>query len=326
VPNSKHPSVSVIIPTYNRAGLVTRAIDSVLAQTYPHFEVIVVDDGSTDNTREVLNEGYGDRIRYVHQTNKGSAAARNAGIAASSCDLVAFLDSDDYWLPRKLEVQVPLMANEGVVLSFTNWWDGKDSSGRDYFSQIGLSFGSDPTILDCPLRTLVRKGGSGVLTSVTLCRKSIIRRVGGFDERMGIYEDTRMWLRLSFEGKFAVTSEALVVWVVEAPGGRLTQPENLSYQREAARHSFEVFIEAYARTGDCPADVQRALRHLIAYSLVSQSKCYAIDRNYRMARRKALESFVFFPKGESLLKALAGLFFPRAFRLLARRRRDREES
>jgi glycosyltransferase involved in cell wall biosynthesis len=318
--------VSVIIPTYNRVASVTRAIDSVLDQTYKNHEIIVVDDGSTDNTRKVLNERYGDRIRYVHQTNKGSAAARNVGIAASSYDFVAFLDSDDYWLPRKLEVQVPLMANEGVVLSFTNWWYGKDSSGRDYFSQIGLSFGSDPTILDCPVRALVRKGGSGVNTSVSLCRKSIIRRVGGFDERMRIYEDTRMWLRLSFEGKFAVTSEPLAVWVMGAPGGHLTQPENPSYQRDAARHSFEVFMEAYARAGDCPADVQRALRHLIAYSLVSQSKCYAIDRNYQMARRKALESFVFFPKGESLLKALAGLFFPQAFLMLARGSRDREES
>lgn len=320
--------VSVIIPTYNRVASVTRAIDSVLDQTYKNHEIIVVDDGSTDATAKVLQQKYSDRIHYIYQANAGAAAARNTGIRASRHELIAFLDSDDYWLPRKLEVQVPLMANEGVVLSFSNWWYGKDSSGRDYFSQIGLSFGSDPSILDCPVRTLVRKGGSGVLTSATLCRKSIIRRVGGFDERMRIYEDTRMWLRLSFEGKFAVTSEPLAVWVVGAPGGRLTQPENHSYEREAARHGFEVFMEAYARAGDCPADVRRGLRHLIAYSLVSQSKCYAIDRSYRMARRKALESFVFFPKGGSLLKALAGLFFPQVFLMLARRRgsRDREES
>ena len=136
--NDVNVPISVVIPSYNRVGTVTRAIDSVLAQTYPHFEIIVVDDGSTDNTSDMLNERYRDRVRLVRQPNMGPAAARNAGVAAARYDLVAFLDSDDYWLPRKLEVQVPLMADEAVVLSFTNWWYGKDSSGQDYFSKIGL--------------------------------------------------------------------------------------------------------------------------------------------------------------------------------------------
>jgi glycosyltransferase involved in cell wall biosynthesis len=318
--------ISVIIPTYDRAGPVTRAIDSVLAQTYSNFEIIVVDDGSTDNTRDVLNERYGDRIRYVYQTNKGPAVARNAGIAASSYDLVAFLDSDDYWLPRKLEVQVPLMANEGVVLSFTNWWHGKDSSGRDYFSQIGLSFGSDPAIIDCPLGIMARRRGSGVLTSVTLCRKSAIRRLGGFDEYLKIYEDTRMWLRLAMEGKFAVSSEPLAVWVTTAPSGRLTQPENPHYQREAARLGFEMFMDVYARADDCPADVRSAMRDTLTAFLVRQSRYFAVDRNYRMARRKAFKSLALVPTGDIAVKALVGLLFPQAFRLLAKWRRDREES
>src|SRR4030042_6692376 len=135
-----------------------------------------------------------------------------------------------------------------------------------------------------------------------------------------------MWLRLSLEGKFAITSEALAVGVVPAPNGRLTQPENPSYQREAAKRIFEVFVEAYARAGDFPADVQKAIRGFITFSLASQSKYYALDRRYRIARRRALECLVFFPKGKVLLKTLVGLFFPRAFLMFARGPRDSEES
>jgi len=320
--------VSVVIPTYNRAAIVTRAIDSVLVQTYPHFEIIVVDDGSTDNTSEVLNERYGGRVRLVRQSNMGVAAARNAGVAAARYDLVAFLDSDDYWLPRKLEVQVPLMADEAVVLSFTNWWRGKDSSGQDYFSKVGLSFESEPSVIDCPLRIMARMHGTGVHLSVCLCRKSAIRRVGGFDERMKIYEDTRILWRLSLEGKFAVTSEPLAVWVDVDTNqeSRLSRPGDYLYRREAAKRTFEVFVETYARAGDFPLDVQKAIRDFMAYSLANQSKFYALDKRYRMARRRALECLVFFPKGKVLLKSLVGLFVPWAFVMFAKGPRDSEES
>ena len=97
--------VSVIIPTYNRAEYVTHAIDSVLAQTYTDYEIIVVDDGSADNTKDVLLP-YMDRIRYIYQENAGLSAARNTGIKAAKGDWIAFLDSDDEWLPGKLAVQM----------------------------------------------------------------------------------------------------------------------------------------------------------------------------------------------------------------------------
>ncbi|MGC8603005.1 MAG: glycosyltransferase family 2 protein, partial [Desulfomonilaceae bacterium] len=106
--------VSVIIPTYNRAHLIERAVNSVLEQTYDKLEIIVVDDGSTDNTGNVLSQLQdGDsRVRYIrHETNKGSQSARNTGIRNARGDYVAFLDSDDEWLPYKLEKQIPLFQN-----------------------------------------------------------------------------------------------------------------------------------------------------------------------------------------------------------------------
>src|SRR6478672_2666674 len=98
--------VSVIMPVYNGAAFVSRAIDSVLRQTVRDLELIVVDDGSTDDTREVVTAITDSRLRYIHQQNRGPSVARNNGIRAASAEWIAFLDSDDYWLPTKLEAQL----------------------------------------------------------------------------------------------------------------------------------------------------------------------------------------------------------------------------
>lgn len=112
---SKLPTVSVIIPTYNRAHLVTRAICSVLAQTFQDFEILVVDDCSTDNTENVVNSYDDPRVRFMaHEVNRGGSAARNTGIRAASGEYLAFLDSDDEWLPEKLEKQLELFKATGL--------------------------------------------------------------------------------------------------------------------------------------------------------------------------------------------------------------------
>ncbi len=101
----KNPLISVIIPTYNRGWIIKEAIDSVLAQDYVNYELIVVDDGSTDNTHDILNS-YQNNFLILRQNNKGVSSARNRGLAAASGHFVAFLDSDDIWLPQKLSQQV----------------------------------------------------------------------------------------------------------------------------------------------------------------------------------------------------------------------------
>jgi glycosyltransferase involved in cell wall biosynthesis len=115
------PTVSVIIPTYNSAALVTAAVQSALAQTLPPAEVIVVDDGSIDDTRQRLSTY---RARYLHQLNQGVAAARNHGLREASGDFIAFLDADDVWHPRKLELQIAaIAANPDLVLLGTSVFD-----------------------------------------------------------------------------------------------------------------------------------------------------------------------------------------------------------
>ena len=98
-------TVSIVIPTFNRRNYITIALDSVLAQTYTNYEIIIIDDGSSDNTKEVLTP-YWDKIRYFYQDNRGIPATRNRGIREAKGDYIAFLDSDDYWLPEKLERQI----------------------------------------------------------------------------------------------------------------------------------------------------------------------------------------------------------------------------
>jgi glycosyltransferase involved in cell wall biosynthesis len=323
--------VSVIIPTYNRAEYVTQAIDSVLAQSYTHYELIVVDDGSTDDTRDILQTRYSGRIRYLYQRNKGPSAARNSGIRAARYDLLAFLDSDDLWFPQKLEIQVPLMADEGIVLSYTNSIENEGASyeeclkvvgGQDRFSQIGVYFGEEPSIVNCPLDLLLRKGGSGIFTPFVMCRREAVERVGGFDERMDIAEDIRLWLRLAFEGRFVVTSRPLGCRRWPGSGKQLTDPDRISYYKNSANLRTEIFMECYARAIDQPPGVQRRLRQFIADSLAGQAKHSALEGNYSVARRRAFECLAFSPRGKTIAKALVGWLLPQLFSIHAKHRNE----
>ena len=116
------PEISVIIPTFNYGKYIERAIDSILTQTYQDFEIIVVDDGSTDNTKEIIRSKKSDKIRYFYQENKGAPAARNKGIVESKGKYIAFLDADDEWLPTKLEKQVDKFQKSSNKVALIYGW------------------------------------------------------------------------------------------------------------------------------------------------------------------------------------------------------------
>jgi glycosyltransferase involved in cell wall biosynthesis len=206
------PVVSVIIPTFNRAGVVNRAIDSVLGQTYRPVEVVVVDDGSTDGTPEVL-KSYGDAIASVVQDNAGPAAARNRGIRESRGDLVAFLDSDDLWLAAKLERQVDLLQRAGakVPCCLCNTLMKRPQSREESSFQIaGLRFAEPQGLWVNPAPILATR-------FVLFCQAALIRReflldCGGFDERLWLMEDHDLALRLALRGPWAVIRDPLAAW------------------------------------------------------------------------------------------------------------------
>ena len=185
---SKKPLVTVIIPTYNRGWVVQEAIDSVLHQDFSDYELIVVDDGSNDNTREILG-AYGKAITVLQQSNRGVSAARNRGIAEAAGRLIAFLDSDDLWLPRKLTTQVKFFEeNADAVINQTQeiWIRNglRVNPKKRHHKFSGMIF--ERSLALCL-----------VSPSAVMIKKSLFDAVGVFDEQLPACEDYDLWLRVS---------------------------------------------------------------------------------------------------------------------------------
>ncbi len=187
-----HDYVSVIIPAYNRAWILKEAIESVLKQDYDKCELIVVDDGSTDHTDEILNsyslKSYG-MINIIRQEHRGVSAARNAGVAASNGGLIAFLDSDDLWFPGKLTAQVNFFHQNplAMICQTEETWvrNGKRvNPGKKHKKYSGMIF--EKPILLCI-----------VSHSAVMMKHSLFDKIGGFDESLPACEDYDLWLRIS---------------------------------------------------------------------------------------------------------------------------------
>ena len=194
--------ISVIIPSYNHATYIAEAIQSVLRQTVPAQEVIVVDDGSTDQTREVVAQ-FPAPVRYIYQPNRGLSAARNTGIQASMSKWVAFLDADDWWLPEKIRLQTEaLERNPSAVLVYCSVWLQRPDGKRIYNSAC------DPSRLWPRIRYQNCTTGSG---SAVLVRKDVVVEAGGFNENLTACEDWDLWVRLALRYPFASVREPVVV-------------------------------------------------------------------------------------------------------------------
>ena len=223
------PRVAVVIPTYQSAGTLPRALDSVRAQDFADLEIIVVDDGSTDETRAIV-ERYADRrIRYLYQANAGPASARNAGIAASTAPLIALLDADDEWLPGKLAAQVAAMDTyPGVGLIFTDAFNVDTATGaRRLFSNAHPQMAAlTMTPLDAPdvfriddaglARSLYRR--YFIPTSSMVFRRSAFEAVGGFNPALVGPEDADFAVRLAQTTRFAGWSQPRSIHYASAAG------------------------------------------------------------------------------------------------------------
>jgi len=200
----KNPTVSVIVPTYNRAHLLGRAIKSVLDQTYQDFELIIVDDASTDNTKEVVKCLDDPRIRYVrHEENRGGAAARNTGIKTARGQFIAFQDSDDRWLPDKLEKQMRVFksASPKVGVVYTGFWRLRDGE-RTYIPSSKVTR-REGDIHDVLLE-------KNFVTTHVVVRKECFGKAGMFDERLPRLQDWDLWIRISRYYHFLYVGEPLV--------------------------------------------------------------------------------------------------------------------
>jgi len=198
------PQVSVIIPTRNRPDFLRGALLSVLSQTYQNFEIIVVDDASTDNTSEIVAAFNDERITLLrHDTNKGGSAARNTGILASKCDYIAFLDDDDEWFPEKLakQMHILLASPPEVGCVYTGYVDVSSSSGEtigEYLPTKRGDLSKDLSAANCV----------GSASSVLL-KRECFKNIGLFDESLPCSQDYDLWIRISNEFLFECVPEAL---------------------------------------------------------------------------------------------------------------------
>lgn len=209
------PRVSIIIPTYNTARYIGETLASVFAQTYRDFEVLVINDGSTDTPAlEAVLAPYADQLRYVRQANGGASRARNTGLRLARGEYVALLDSDDQWLPEFLAVQVArLDADPQVAVSYANAWLFGDTplAGRDYMSLL-------PSTGPVTVRALVEQR-CNVLGVVA--RRAAIAAVGLFDESLSTAEDFDLWLRLRAQG-WRIVYDRQPRWRYRKRAGSLT--------------------------------------------------------------------------------------------------------
>ncbi len=218
------PKFSVVIPAYNSGKYLSEAIESVLSQTFQDWELLIVDDGSTDNTKNII-EGYTKRypqkVKYFYQKNAGTSAARNRGIKAAKGEWIAFLDADDIWLSGKLELHMACFSEcPEADLFYTNATMVKYDKSRKWPYIHEKEFNFKPS--EMYVRILIR---NFIPFSSVVVQKSVLEAVGGFDEAIRFCEDTDLLLRLAKKCVFRYINSIQMIYRV-SPGSKNTQLEN----------------------------------------------------------------------------------------------------
>ncbi len=279
------PLVSVIIASYNRAEYVAQAVQSVLNQTYRNIEIVVVDDGSTDNTRESL-ERYRKEINYVYQERSERSKARNEGFRHSKGEYVAFLDSDDLWLPTKSERQVQVLNEKPEVGLVYTGVEFIDAQGNQYDG----GFCWDEPEREVLYEDLMTHNIVTGTTSSAMIRRSCLSRVGLFDESMNTCEDFDLFRRVARYYKFYKIDLPLVRFRVH--------PENTQSDSSAMARGWEITIEKILQ--DTPPEFEYYKNQAIIKNLAHIARLYWQDR--RLDRLLAFCTKLFFQRPHQVLR------------------------
>lgn len=248
-------TVSVVIPAYNSAALLPRCLDSVLAQTLAAAEVLVVDDGSSDNTAEAVSR-YGEAVRLLRQPNGGPGVARNSGISAANGDWIAFLDADDQWVPNKLERQIECAHSHpdaGLIYCDAIVLDADGTATGEFLADKGPASG---WVFDRLLHSFF------VLPSTALVRRRLLVEAGMFSAHLRRVEDYDLWLRLARVCPFQLVPEALTFY---------QRQENSSSKDLAAMAKVEIELFRSLLQQDLSSAQRRAARQRLARNLFDYS-------------------------------------------------------
>jgi glycosyltransferase involved in cell wall biosynthesis len=287
--NERAPRVSVVVPVYNRGKYIHETISSVLAQTFRDFEVIAVDDGSTDESRSVL-EAFGEAIRVLehpNRTNRGQSASINLGLRAARGELIAILDSDDVWLPEKLATQVKFLdAHPEVGLVYGNGW-AIDETGRRRYVIYGPEHREESdakrVLMDCYF----------FLPTNSLIRSQIMREAGFFDETLRAAQDHDMAIRIAEITRLAYINQQMFYYrrhgdsISVKSADRRWRNGFLVLSKAAARYPYPASIirkrkaVLHFRLGQCDVKSRRflsALSHFVAAGLLDPMRAVAVLR------------------------------------------------
>lgn len=293
--------ISVIIPTYNRATLLKTAIESVLRQTYPVHEVVVVDDGSTDCTKRVVCEYERTEtspcVRYVHQVQQGVAVARNTGIAEATGDWIAFLDSDDCWLREKLDWQVRALqkfADVSEACVTDSMYMNNALLKKTAFEQVGTRCSGPIGIFSNFALRISSNKFHGAYLSAFIGRSELIRALGGFHPSLPVNEDTDFLFRLAQRTSVCYVNMPLTKMdrTPDRTIGLTELRRKETYRLEMAQYMYEKWLKE--GTGLDPA-IQRQIRRRLHELHIGWASCHLIEGDSEKA-------------GQSLVSALGYAF------------------
>lgn len=246
------PSVSVILPVFDGERFIMEAVESVLSQTFAGFELVVIDDGSTDTTGEIVLGVKDPRVRYFRQENRGLAAARNRGVSEANAPVVAFIDADDRWSPPKLEKQLPVLEKGLLVYSDVELLDerGRSLGGFRTFDRFPED---ERKFSGYVLASLLAQ--NFVHPSTVVMRKDDLAEIGGFREELRVSEDWDLWLRCAERMRFSRVPEPLVTVLIRGT----SLQRNRQLMRVTSRRVLDSAGRRLRERGRLTADLRGAL-------------------------------------------------------------------
>ncbi len=328
-----NPKVSVVIPTYNRAEKVRKSVESVLAQSFTDLEVIVVDDGSSDETEQALKRAFGDRIRYHFQPNQGVSVARNKGIEEAKGEWIAFLDSDDMWEKEKLEWQFTALDrfSPQCAACYTDVLFFNHSETRTMFQLAEQSYRHEDAmgVNTEVLRLLVKPGGAGMVVCLSsfLARKDAVRKTGGFDPSLLYSQDSEFMFRLAMITGFCYVNRPLVLFDRSPVEDRHVGVSSVWTKTDFFLQDNERRLEGLLRlTEDRPAAIHNLIRRQLGSIYSGWVNYYLETGHFGKARAVAHKAALMNLKFNLVVKWLLTWISPRLALRIVRNRESKRAS